>query len=94
MQADDAPASEAQGRAPPDDAAADEAEGLLMPSRSKAQHRLMEAVANDPGFARHAGIPQSVGRDYAAADKAAGATRLPERQHAAAHHPTKLPVRR
>lgn len=64
-----------------------------MPSKSKAQHRLMEAVAHDPGFAKRAGIPQSIGRDFASADKAAGATRLPERQHAAAHHPTK-PARR
>lgn len=39
-----------------------------MPSKSKAQHRLMEAVAHDPGFAKRAGIPQSVGRDFVNAD--------------------------
>lgn len=29
----------------------------------------MEAVAHDKGFAQKAGIPQSVGKDFAAADK-------------------------
>jgi hypothetical protein len=29
----------------------------------------MEAVAHDPKFAKKAGIPQSVGKDFAAADK-------------------------
>lgn len=41
-----------------------------MPSKSKAQHNLMEAVAHDPAFAKKAGIPQSVGREFAQADKA------------------------
>ena len=40
-----------------------------MPSKSPAQHRLMLAVAHDPKFARRVGISQSVGRDFAAADK-------------------------
>jgi hypothetical protein len=40
-----------------------------MPSKSKKQHNLMEAVAHDPGFAKKAGVPQSVGKDFAAADK-------------------------
>lgn len=39
-----------------------------MPSKSPAQHRLMEAVAHNPAFARKVGIPQSVGREYAQAD--------------------------
>jgi hypothetical protein len=43
-----------------------------MPSKSAAQHRLMEAVAHDPGFAKRVGISQSVGRDFAAADRARG----------------------
>jgi hypothetical protein len=34
-----------------------------MPTKSPAQHRLMEAVAHNPKFARQAGIPQSVGRE-------------------------------
>ena len=40
-----------------------------MPSVSKKQHNLMEAVAHNPGFAKKVGIPQSVGKDFAAADK-------------------------
>lgn len=40
-----------------------------MPSISGKQHRLMEAVAHDPGFAKKAGIPQSVGKEFAAADE-------------------------
>lgn len=39
-----------------------------MPSKSKAQHALMQAVAHSPAFAKKVGIPQSVGRDFAAAD--------------------------
>lgn len=40
-----------------------------MPSKSKSQERLMQAVANNPKFAKKVGIPQSVGRDFAAADR-------------------------
>ena len=40
-----------------------------MPSKSKAQHKLMAMVAHDPKAAKRMGIPQSVGRDYAQADK-------------------------
>lgn len=40
-----------------------------MPSKSKAQHNLMAAVANNPAFAKKTGIPQSVGEDFTAADK-------------------------
>lgn len=40
-----------------------------MPSKSKAQHNLMAAVANNPAFAKKTGIPQSVGKDFTAADK-------------------------
>ena len=40
-----------------------------MPSKSKAQHNLMAAVANNPKFAKKAGIPQTVGADYMKADK-------------------------
>lgn len=39
-----------------------------MPSKSKAQHNLMEAVAHSPAFAKKVGIPQGVGKDFAAAD--------------------------
>lgn len=40
-----------------------------MPSKTASQHRLMEAVAHSPSFAKKVGIPQSVGKDFAAADK-------------------------
>ena len=40
-----------------------------MPSASKKQHNFMEAVAHNPAFAKKAGVPQSVGKDFSAADK-------------------------
>ena len=40
-----------------------------MPSTSAKQHRFMEAVAHDPKFAKKAGVPQSVGKEFAAADE-------------------------
>ena len=40
-----------------------------MPSKTKAQHNLMAMVAHDPAAAKRIGIPQSVGRDFVAADK-------------------------
>lgn len=41
-----------------------------MPSKSKAQHRFMEAAAHNPKFARKAGIPVKVAKEFVAADKA------------------------
>ena len=32
----------------------------------------MEAIAHSPEFAKKAGVPQKVGKDFAAADKASG----------------------
>ena len=40
-----------------------------MPSKSKAQHNLMAAVAHNPAFAKKVGIKQSVGKEFASADK-------------------------
>jgi hypothetical protein len=40
-----------------------------MPSTSKKQHNFMEAIAHSPSFAKKAGVPQSVGSDFAKADK-------------------------
>lgn len=40
-----------------------------MPSKSAKQHRFMQAIAHSPEFAKKAGVPQSVGKDFAAADK-------------------------
>jgi hypothetical protein len=47
-------------------------EGFKMPSSSLKQHRLMQAVANNPKFAKKVGIKQSVGKEFEAADKAEG----------------------
>ena len=40
-----------------------------MPSKSKAQHNFMAAIANSPSFAKKVGVPQSVGKDFNEADK-------------------------
>lgn len=39
-----------------------------MPSKSPAQARTMRAAAADPAFAKKVGIPQSVAREFVAAD--------------------------
>lgn len=41
-----------------------------MPSSSAKQHRFMEAIAHSPEFAKKAGVPQKVGKDFAKADLA------------------------
>jgi hypothetical protein len=41
----------------------------MMPSTSKKQHNFMAAVANNPSFAKKAGVPQSVGKEFNEADK-------------------------
>ena len=46
-----------------------------MPSTSPKQHRFMEAIAHSPEFAKKAGVPQSVGKDFAKADDKAGITK-------------------
>ena len=40
-----------------------------MPSTSKKQHNFMEMIAHSPAMAKKVGVPQSVGKDFAAADK-------------------------
>ena len=40
-----------------------------MPSKSEKQRRLMAAAAHDPKFAKKAGVPQSVAKEFNAADK-------------------------
>lgn len=45
-----------------------------MPSKSPSQHRLMEAAAHTPGG--FGGVPQSVGKDFARADKTARDTKI------------------
>jgi len=40
-----------------------------MPSKSKSQHNLMAAVANNPAFAKKVGISKTVGEEFMKADK-------------------------
>jgi hypothetical protein len=41
----------------------------MMPSKSKKQHNFMAAIAHSPSFAKKAGVPVSVGKDFVTADK-------------------------
>jgi hypothetical protein len=41
----------------------------MMPSTSKKQHNFMAAIANSPSFAKKAGVPMSVGKEFLTADK-------------------------
>jgi hypothetical protein len=43
-----------------------------MPSKSKKQHDLMQAVAHSVEFSKKAGVPQSVAREFTEADKKQG----------------------
>lgn len=49
-----------------------------MPSKSRAQQRLMHLAAK-PGMARKLGVPQKVAKEYVAADHKRGAKKLPEK---------------
>ncbi len=40
-----------------------------MPISGKEEHSIMEAVAHNPAFAKKAGVPQSVGKEFSNADK-------------------------
>jgi hypothetical protein len=48
---------------------------MQMPSKSKKQHDFMAAVANNPAFAKKAGVPQSVGQEFVKADKGKSGSR-------------------
>lgn len=50
-----------------------------MPSVSQAQSRLMAAAAHTPGG--YGGVPQSVGKDFNAADTGKKRSALPKRVH-------------
>lgn len=43
-----------------------------MPSKSKKQAKFMAAVAHNPKFAKKAGVPQYVGKEFNQADKGTG----------------------
>jgi len=54
-----------------------------MPSKSKAQARMMAGAAHDPKFAKKVGVPQSVAKEFNQADQAkgqAGGKGLPPRK--------------
>jgi hypothetical protein len=51
-----------------------------MPSVSDKQKKFMQAVANNPKFAKKAGVPQSVGQDFAEADKVKTSKSRPDLQ--------------
>lgn len=40
-----------------------------MPSKSGKQARFMQIAAHNPAFAKKAGVPQSVAREFVTADK-------------------------
>ena len=52
-----------------------------MPSKSPAQHRLMEAGAHTAGG--YDGVPQKVGKDFVAADRHAGSSPKSPDEHMA-----------
>lgn len=52
-----------------------------MPSTSPAQKRLMAAAAHDPKFAKKAGVPQSVAKEFNKADKGKARRRRSRRRN-------------
>ena len=50
-----------------------------MPSKSRAQQRLMFAAAAKPKMARKLGVPPRVAKEYVTADHKRGAKKLPEK---------------
>lgn len=53
-----------------------------MPSKSKAQHNFMAAIAHSPSFAKKAGVPMSVGKEFNKADKGKKFSKGGEMKHA------------
>ena len=53
-----------------------------MPSVSEKQKNFMAAVAHNPAFAKKAGVPQSVGKDFNQADKGRKFSKGGEMKHA------------
>ena len=48
-----------------------------MPSKSRPQARLMAAAAHNPAFAKKAGVPQSVAKEFNQADTRTGILKGP-----------------
>jgi hypothetical protein len=57
-----------------------------MPSKSEKQARFMAAVANNPKFAKKAGVSQAVGREFADADRRID---MPSKYNSTANKPGK-----
>ena len=51
-----------------------------MPSKSKSQAKFMRIAANNAGFARAHGITQQQAKEFVAADKQRGTSKLPQRK--------------
>ena len=51
-----------------------------MPSKSPAQARLMAAAAHNPSFARKAGVPPKVAKEFNQADAGGGLLKMPMRR--------------
>lgn len=49
-----------------------------MPSKSKAQSRLMQAAAHNPTVAKKTGLSQNVAKEFVAADQGRNVKKLPE----------------
>ena len=45
---------------------------MVMPSKSKKQAKFMQAAAHNPKFAKQAGVPTKVAKEFNAADKKKG----------------------
>jgi len=43
-----------------------------MPSKTEKQHRFMQAIAHNKAFAKKVDVPQTVGKEFVAADKKRG----------------------
>jgi hypothetical protein len=63
---------------------------MAMPSTSKAQARLMAAAAHDPKFAKKAGVPVTVAREFNAADAKSGILRSKRSGSARGGRPRKV----
>lgn len=50
-----------------------------MPSKSQAQHNLMEAVAHNPKVAKKTGIVQGVAKEFVEADAGQSVKRVPKK---------------
>jgi hypothetical protein len=48
-----------------------------MPTKSRAQQKLMHAAAKDPGVAKKTGVSQKVAKEFVAADHKRGPASLP-----------------